>query len=88
VNRIKKFFRRTLGCRDVHRLLFEYAQGTLDPETTRQLDKHFRDCPSCLEFIRTYRQTITATRCFCSCGRVDMPLAVRLTLEKFIEAEF
>ena len=62
--------------------------SSLEPETMRRLDDHLRDCPSCMEFIRTYRQTIAATRCFCSCGKVDMPLEVRLTLEKFIEAEF
>jgi hypothetical protein len=88
VNRIRKFLRRTLGCRDVHRLLFDYAQGTLDPEVKERLDDHFRDCPLCLEFIRTYRQTIAATRCFCARGKVEMPAEVRLTLEKFIEAEF
>ena len=88
VNRIRKFLRRTFGCRDVHRLLFEYAQGTLDPKVKERLDDHFRDCPACLEFIRTYRQTIAATRCFCACRKVEMPAEVQLTLEKFIDAKF
>ena len=88
VNRIRKFLRARFGCRDVHRLLFEYAQGTLEPEVKQRLDDHFRDCPACMEFIRTYRQTIAATHCFCACHRVEMPAGVRLTLERFIEAEF
>lgn len=86
VNRIRKFLRARFCCRDVQRLLFDYAQGTLDPEVKRQLDEHLRDCPPCLDFVQTYRTTIAVTRCHCR-GRCEMPLELRRKLEQFIETQ-
>ena len=87
VNLIEKFFGSAFGCCDVERLLFEYVQGGLEPDAKRRLDDHFRDCPPCIEFLRTYRQTINVTRRFC-CNQVEIPPAVRTKLEEFIRAEF
>ncbi len=85
MNLLKKLF--GYGCGDVERLLFEYVQGTLDAEAKLRLDKHFRDCPPCIEFLRTYRQTIDAARRFC-CNQVEIPSTVRTKLEEFIRHEF
>jgi hypothetical protein len=87
VNPFEKFLGSVFGCCDVERLLFEYVQGTLDPDVKRRLDDHFRDCPPCIEFLRTYRQTIDVTRRFC-CHQVEIPSDVRLKLKEFIRAEF
>ena len=87
VNVIEKFFGSVFGCYDVERLLFEYVQGTLEPDAKHRLDDHFRDCPSCIEFLGTYRQTINVTRRFC-CNQVEIPPTVRTKLEEFIRAEF
>jgi anti-sigma factor RsiW len=86
VNRLRKFLRRSLGCRDIHRLLFAYAQGGLDPEVKRRLDEHLAGCPPCLDFVQTYHQTITATRCHCRCHH-EMPPELRRRLEEFIETQ-
>ena len=87
MNPLEKFLGSAAGCCDVERLLFDYVQGTVEPEVKRRLDDHFRDCPPCIEFLRTYRQTIDVTRRFC-CNRVQIPPAVRKKLEEFIHAEF
>ena len=87
VNPLEKFLGSVFGCCDVERLLFDYVQGTLEPEVKHHLDDHFRDCPPCIEFLRTYRQTIDVTRRSC-CNRVEIPPTVRTKLEEFIRAEF
>ena len=86
VNRTVKFLGSIFGCSDVERLLFEYVQGTVTPDVKRRLDDHFRDCPPCIDFLRTYRQTIDATRRFC-CNQVEIPPEVRTKLREFIRAE-
>lgn len=86
MNPIEKFLGHAFGCCDIERLLFEYVQGTLDPDLKRRLDDHFRDCPPCIEFLRTYRQTIDLTKKFC-CNKVEIPSDVRTKLKEFIRAE-
>lgn len=71
------------GCMDVHRLLFEYAEGTLDAQTQRDLEKHLKDCPACLEYLTTYRRTIKATHECCRCHE-EIPADLRAKLETFI----
>jgi hypothetical protein len=87
VNSFEKFLGSVFGCCDVERLLFEYVQDTLEPDLKHRLDDHFRDCPPCIEFLRTYRQTIDVTRRFC-CNQVEIPSEVRAKLKEFIRAEF
>jgi anti-sigma factor RsiW len=70
-------------CNDVEKLLFDYAQGNLDPQTTGKLDRHLQDCPGCLEFVRTYRMTIAATRTHCA-PAADMPPELEKKLKDFI----
>ena len=50
------------GCSDTERLLFEFVEGELDPETQKKFEMHVSDCPPCLEYIETYRRTIALTR--------------------------
>jgi len=75
------------GCCDVERLLFEYVQGTLEPDVKRRLDNHFRDCPPCIEFLRTYKQTIDVTKKFC-CNQMEIPPDVHAKLKEFIHTAF
>ena len=46
------------SCKDTERLLFDYVEGGLDPKIIEKLDKHFSDCPECIAFLETYRNTI------------------------------
>lgn len=49
-------------CRDVGKLLYDYIEGSLDLGLSRKLEQHLADCPACLAFINTYRQTIKLSK--------------------------
>jgi anti-sigma factor RsiW len=85
---IQDLMRKFLGigglhCRDCHKLLFDYAQGNLDAETAKKLEEHLGDCPPCLEYVETYRKTITACKNHCQ-KTAEMPPELKRKLQDFI----
>ncbi len=42
-------------CKDCFDLLVDYLEESLEPETQEKLDRHFAACPSCLNFLKSYR---------------------------------
>jgi anti-sigma factor RsiW len=66
------------------KLLYEYVEGELDPDTQRRLEKHIGDCPPCLDYVKSYRQIIELTHHH---GLPDtpMPPALKQKLCEFIE---
>jgi RNA polymerase sigma-70 factor (ECF subfamily) len=52
----------TVTCAQVTALLIDYVAGDLDPATTLVLEQHVQNCPDCLAFLRTYRESIRLTR--------------------------
>ncbi len=59
LKKILRWFARPFGyhCGHTEKLLFDYAEGTLDPQIAAKLDLHLSDCPRCVEYVRTYRAT-------------------------------
>jgi hypothetical protein len=51
-----------LKCRDVGQLLYDYIEERLEPLVSQQLSQHLADCPGCLAFINTYKQTVQVSR--------------------------
>ena len=49
-------------CEQATALLLDYITGTLDPATTLVLERHLAGCNDCVAFLRTYKETIRATR--------------------------
>jgi hypothetical protein len=49
-------------CRDVGQLLYDYVEQHLEPPLSQQLEQHLADCPGCLAFINTYRQTMSLSK--------------------------
>ena len=47
-----------LSCRELIDLLAEYRTDALDPETNRQAETHLLSCSACVEYLRSYEQTI------------------------------
>jgi len=72
------------GCSDTDRLLFEFVEGELDPETQTRLEHHVSDCPPCLEYIKTYRRTIHLTHTHCHAD-LPMPSELEQKLIAFIQ---
>ena len=44
-------------CKHSIELLQEYLDGTLPPDQMAELERHFKACPPCLDFVRKYRAT-------------------------------
>jgi anti-sigma factor RsiW len=70
-------------CGHTHKLLFDFAEGTLEPTIARKLEAHLQDCPECLEFVRTYRE---AKRLSHELGRLEreIPPELERKLVEFI----
>ena len=84
VSRIKKLLGLGMGCYDMHRLLFDYAQETLPTDLKAAMDEHLKDCQPCLDYLVTYRKTIMAT-CECCQPATEMPPELKQKLRSFIE---
>ncbi|MFW5966071.1 MAG: anti-sigma factor family protein [Persicimonas sp.] len=37
--------------------LVDYLEGELDEDEQRELESHFSDCPPCMRFLKSYRDT-------------------------------
>lgn len=75
-----------IPCAEVHKLLFDYAQGSLDPDLSHKLEEHIGDCSDCLDFVDTYRKTIRACHEHCR-PRVEIPPQLAAKLREFIARE-
>jgi Putative zinc-finger len=51
-----------LTCEWVTALLIDYITGALDPTIVPAFEKHVQHCQDCEAFLRTYRETVRATR--------------------------
>jgi anti-sigma factor RsiW len=51
-----------ITCEQVTALLIDYVAGDLDPATTLVMERHVQNCPDCVAFLRTYRESIRLTR--------------------------
>lgn len=66
-----------LRCRDVGQLLYEYVEQRLEPPISQQLEQHLADCPGCLAFINTYKQTMNLSRDL-RCEQIPQELQAKL----------
>lgn len=73
-----------LRCRDVGKLLYDYVDGSLEPALRHELEQHLADCPGCLAFINTYRQTIKLSK---ELHSKEIPPELKRKLRSFIKSE-
>jgi len=49
-------------CERATKLILDYLSGELDRKTTVVLERHLIQCPDCVSFLTTYKETIRAGR--------------------------
>jgi anti-sigma factor RsiW len=57
-------------CRDVIDFLMEYFQGELPPAERALFEEHFAECPDCVAYLDSYRETIRLGKAAC-CDPAD-----------------
>lgn len=62
MSEFKRDLPRWVTCQHSIELLHEYIDGTLPPDEKEALDRHFKACPPCLDFLRKYQATPTVCR--------------------------
>ena len=70
-------------CKECLDLLCDYLEGELDENTSSSLERHFEDCPPCINFFKTYKTT--AKVCRESMGSIEIPSEVQNKLIQFIK---
>ena len=66
-----------MTCRVCAELLLEFLEGELDAEQAQRLQRHLEACQPCINFIETYRITITLARQL-PCSELPADVAQRL----------
>lgn len=51
-----------ITCKQLIDFLGEYLEGGLTPEQRTEFDRHLAVCPACVDYLKTYRETIRLTR--------------------------
>ncbi|MBI3770206.1 MAG: zf-HC2 domain-containing protein [Deltaproteobacteria bacterium] len=51
-----------MTCRELIDFLAEYVAGTLDVRERATFETHIADCPACIDYVRSYRETIRVAR--------------------------
>jgi anti-sigma factor RsiW len=73
--------RATITCEQVTALLIDYVAGDLDPATSLVLEQHVQNCPDCIAFLRTYRESIRLSR---TLRYEDIPAELQDRLHAFL----
>ena len=71
-----------MTCREITDFLIDYQTGELSADQRSCFDEHLAVCPECVEYIRTYDQTVKLGRVACRDdheGHADVP-------EKLVQA--
>ena len=73
-----------MTCRDAIEVLADFLDQTLPADTTEALERHLRDCPPCLAYLRTYDKTRALAGLI---GGDGMPAELKERLRSFLVAE-
>lgn len=68
-------------CKRIAALLLAYINDELSPRCKRDFQHHLKICPDCVNFLKTYKKTIQATR---TLYPEEIPSKVRDNIWQFI----
>ena len=69
------------SCKKITDLLFNYLTDRLTPPVRTEFERHLRICPDCVNFLNTYKNTVSLTG---SLGTREIPRNVRRTVLAFL----
>jgi anti-sigma factor RsiW len=52
-------------CRELTEFLMDYLDGVLPADEHRRLEEHLGECPDCVAYLHSYRQTARLGRALC-----------------------
>jgi anti-sigma factor RsiW len=62
-----------LTCREFVEFLMAYQSGELPPARRAVFEEHLGECPDCVNYLRSYEQTVRIGKVACGCE--DQPPA-------------
>lgn len=62
-----------MNCREFVEFLMDYLDGALPEEQQAFFERHMRDCPPCILYLDTYRETIRLGREACESPEGPVP---------------
>jgi hypothetical protein len=68
-------------CKQMTALVFDYLNDKLTRNVRRDFQQHLRICPDCVNFLNTYKKTISVTR---SIRPEEIPPIVRNNILDFL----
>jgi Putative zinc-finger len=68
-------------CKEITDLIFGYLTNTLSRSVTQDFQRHLRVCPDCVNFLNTYKKTLTTSR---SLRPEEIPTNVRDNIVDFL----
>lgn len=75
-----------LSCREIIDHLDSYHAGDMAPGIRAEFERHLAVCPPCVDYLRTYRETIRLSRECLESGPPDLPRGMPEDLVKAILA--
>ena len=67
---------RDLTCREFVEFLDDYIAHDLAGDALASFEKHLSDCPPCVAYLETYRESIRMSRAALKGSDADVPQAV------------
>lgn len=62
-----------MNCREFLDFLMAYLDDELPAAQRATLDGHLEDCPSCVTYLETYRETVRLGRAVCTDPEASVP---------------
>ncbi|MGH7853828.1 MAG: anti-sigma factor family protein [Candidatus Binatia bacterium] len=73
--------RANVSCKSITDLIWKYVSDRLDPTLKREFEEHLRICPDCVNFLNTYKKTVSLAR---SISARAIPAKVRANVRAFL----